>query len=110
MQNTIVNVILVMAVATALTRLLPLALPKKYYESKLLKELNQFFPTLILTLLVIYSVRSANWDISQINSLKFAYAEIISMLLAALIYKISNNMFWAIGISTLSFILFKMFL
>jgi len=110
MQSNIVNVILVMAVATAITRLLPLMLPKKYYDSTWLKELNQFFPMLILTLLVIYSVRTANWNLKEITSTAFAYAELISMLSTVVVYQLTRNLFLSIGLSTAIYVLLKAFL
>jgi branched-subunit amino acid transport protein AzlD len=107
MQNYLVSFIIAMSLATAITRLIPLCLPKKYYESIFLKELNRFFPAIILTLLVIYSVKDANWSYLSIKEHKFAYAELAGILISAGVHFYKRNALLSIGLGTLIYVIIK---
>jgi branched-subunit amino acid transport protein AzlD len=107
MQNYLVSFIIVMTLATVITRLMPLCLPKKYYDSAFLKELNKFFPAIILTLLVIYSVKDANWHYLNIKEHKFAYAELVGILTSSSVHFYKRNALLSIGLGTLIYVIIK---
>jgi branched-subunit amino acid transport protein AzlD len=109
MQNYLGSLIIVMVFATSITRLAPMCLPKKYYESLFLKELNSFFPAIIITLLVIYSIKDANWNLLDISTSRFAWAELAGTIISAVVHFYKRNALLSIGIGTLVYVVVKHF-
>ena len=78
-DSYVLSVVLAVIVATIITRFIILLLPTKYSKARILQEFNRFFPATILALLIIYSVKDAQWSIKALGSADFAYAEILGI-------------------------------
>ena len=83
-DSYVISVVLAVIVATIITRFIILLLPTKYSKARILQEFNRFFPATILALLIIYSVKDAQWSIKALGSADFAYAEILGIGATAL--------------------------
>ncbi len=100
MNYYIIFFILIMIACTQFSRLLPLAIPQKYHRAHWLRHLNPFFPMLILTLLIIYSVRDANWSYQDFGTLEFAYAEFGATIAVIMTHCYRRNVLLSIGLGT----------
>ena len=83
-DSYVLSVVLAVIVATIITRFIILLLPTKYSKARILQEFNRFFPATILALLIMYSVKDAQWNIKTLGSADFAYAEVFGIAATAL--------------------------
>ncbi len=109
MYNTyVVKFLLTVSIAVVITRFIILLLPTKYSKAPLLQEFNRFFPAVILSLLIIYSVKDAQWNIKMLKSVNFAYAEIIGIATTALVHVVAKRkVLLSISAGTLAYILMQ---
>ncbi len=106
----VLKVLITVSIATIITRCIVLFLPSKYSKAKLLQEFNRFFPMLILSLLIIYSVKDAQWNIKFMTSMQFAYAEIIGIAITVIVHILGRrNVFLSIVLGTSIYMLIKAF-
>lgn len=83
--------VLIMMVATMLTRFLPLLMFKKELPEKLQRIVNNL-PYALMGLLVVYTLKDS---FSVDNG--YGYLEIIGLLVISIVYRLSNHVLLSIG-------------
>ena len=91
LDSYIVKFVLVVTIATMLTRCIAIFFPKKYMDNKIIRSFNAAFPAMILTLLIIYAIKDANFNIQDMFSMQFAYREIIGIIIVVLVHIITKR-------------------
>lgn len=101
--------ILVMALVTFLTRVLPAVLPKKWLASSLLLAINKGLPLAVMTLLILSSLV---WlDDGQVFSLSpLLISQILALVMVLISYHLWNQLFVSmiVGIASLNIFLWLM--
>ena len=88
-------IILAMAGVTYLTRALPFFIFKKVSEHPIILFLGDYFPPAVLTLLVIYSLKSVEWAQSP-----YGLPELTCVALVAIVHLIFKNALISIASGT----------
>jgi branched-subunit amino acid transport protein AzlD len=92
-------IILVIAICTFLTRLLPFALFGKSHEPpRLVRYLGQTLPASVIAVLIVYSLRTMDF-----SSVPTFLPAILSIAIIVVLHLWKRNMLLSIGIGTLSY-------
>ncbi len=90
--------IIIAAIATYLTRVIPFVFFAKREPSPLIRYIEWNMPLMIMVILVFYALKDVKW-----NEYPFGIAEIIGVLIAIFIHVKFNNALLSIIISTITY-------
>ncbi len=90
--------IIIAAIATYLTRVIPFVFFAKREPSPLIRYIEWNMPLMIMVILVFYALKDVKW-----NEYPFGMAEIIGVLIAIFIHVKFNNALLSIIISTMTY-------
>lgn len=90
--------IIIAAIATYLTRVIPFVFFAKREPSPLIRYIEWNMPLMIMVILVFYALKDVKW-----NEYPFGIAEIIGVLIAIFIHVKFNNALLSIIISTMTY-------
>jgi len=97
-SSYLISGIIIAAIATYLTRVIPFVFFAKREPSPLIRYIEWNMPLMIMVILVFYALKDVKW-----NEYPFGMAEIIGVLIAIFIHVKFNNALLSIIISTMTY-------
>lgn len=92
---SIIALVLVMALATQITRFLPFFLPRAWLESSVVTILKEGLPAIILFLLVVYCLKDTAW-----TSIPWGTPELLSLAVVIALHLWKRQALLSIGVGT----------
>lgn len=92
----LIKILLALMLATCITRMAILLFPRKTIRSNFMREFNKYMPAIVLTILIIYGVKDANWNVQTLltgsgSEGKFAFRELIGISVTAVVHVIARR-------------------
>ena len=106
MQNSyIISAVIIAALATFATRVIPFLLFHKKEPSKLIKYIELNMPLMIMVILIFYALKDVKWE-----SYPYGLPELFGVTIAISLHLIFKNALLSIFIATLSYMFFVQYL